>query len=138
MSEQPSLPLPSDHRIERTLALALLSLLGLYAVGSTAPVPTLDSIGVVAVHLAVVVGCLLPTVVLLRSGVDRFRGQSAATDGPSRLATRSAIVAFAALSAALVLAEFDSENGLVTALFVVAIGALLLLAGVLVRPDRNG
>jgi len=56
------LPRPSASGIERTLAALLVGLLGLYAVGTILSdlAPAVDTAGVIAVHLAVVVGGVFP------------------------------------------------------------------------------
>ncbi|KTG09669.1 hypothetical protein AUR64_08475 [Haloprofundus marisrubri] len=132
MSEHASLPIPSGNRIERALALALLSLVSLYAIGSIVPVSTLDTIGVVAVHLAVVVGCLLTATVLFRTATGRLAGRSSAKR-LRQFATGAATVVFGSFTVAFVLSEFSAPSVVVRSLLAITLGALLVLAGVVAR-----
>ncbi|WP_435145987.1 hypothetical protein [Halobaculum sp. P14] len=66
---------PSARSTERALATLLLALLGAYAAGTVvgAAAPTVDAVGVVAVHVAAAVGVTLPVAVLGRAALSRLR-----------------------------------------------------------------
>jgi len=97
------LPRPSASGIERTLAALLVGLLGLYAVGTILSdlAPAVDTAGVIAVHLAVVVGGVFPFAVLGHAVYSRFRPEAT---GPRLLEVGTALVAVTSLAAALWLA----------------------------------
>ena len=125
------LPRPSASGIERTLAALLVGLLGLYAVGTILSdlAPAVDTAGVIAVHLAVVVGGVFPFAVLGHAVYSRFRPEAT---GPRLLEVGTALVAVTSLAAALWLA-LDSAATLDTPLFATAAGAALILVGLVVR-----
>jgi hypothetical protein len=118
------LPLPSVDRVERAAAVLLLLLLGTYALGrlGRSVVPTLDTVGVIAVHLAVVVAGVFPLVVLAH-GVDSRLRTGAKYPRPVEVGV--ATVSLASLGAAFLL----SGSALGTTFVATAVGGLLVLAG---------
>jgi hypothetical protein len=125
------LPRPSAIGIERTLAALLVGLLGLYAIGTLVSdiAPAVDTAGVVAVHLALVVGSVFLLAVLGHALYSRFRPEAT---GPRMLEVGTALVALASLGAALWLA-LDAATRLDTPLFATAAGAVFILVGLVAR-----
>ena len=120
-------PRLSASSVERSLAVLLVGLLGLYALGTLASdiIPVLDTAGVVAVHLALVVAGIFPATVLGHALYTRIR---TGTAKPRRIEVFSAIVALSCLGTALWL-TIDSTSSLSTPLLTIATGALLVLSG---------
>jgi len=125
------LPRPSASGVERILAALLVGLLGLYAVGTIVSdvAPVVDTAGVVAVHLALIVGCVFPVTVLGHGMYSRLRPDAT---GPRILEVGTATVALASFCAALWLA-LDPTATLDTPLFAAAAGALFILVGLVAR-----
>lgn len=127
------LPGVSADTVERSLAVLLVGLLGLYALGtaSSDALPVLDMVGVIAVHFAVVVASVFPLAVLVHGASSQIR--TGAT-GPRRVELATAAVALGCLASALWLA-LESIAGPTTVLFGCSVGALLVLAGLVAgRP----
>ena len=120
-------PRPSASSIERSLAILLVGLLGVYALGALLSdiIPVLDTAGVVAVHLGVVVAGVFPIAVL---GHALYSGVRTGTTEPRRIEIISSLVALSCLGTALWL-TIDSTSSLSTPLLLIATGALLVLAG---------
>ena len=99
----------------------------MYALGTLSSdiIPVLDTAGVVAVHLALVVAGIFPTTVLGHALYTRAR---TGTVKPRRIEVFSAVVALSCLCTALWL-TVDSTSSLSTPLLTIATGALLVLAG---------
>lgn len=131
-----SLGRPSARGVERTLAALLVGLAGTYALGVIVGdvAPLLDTAGVVAVHLAVLVGSALPVAVLLHAAIGRVWTRS---PGPSRLEVVTATVALAGLGAGLWLATAPGST-LDTPLFAVGTGGVLVLVGLVAGRTGDG
>lgn len=126
-------PRLSANSVERSLAVLLVGLLGLYALGTLVSdsIPVLDTAGVIAVHLALVVAGVFPIAVLGHALYSRVR---TGTAKPRRIEVLSALLALGCSGTALWL-TIESTSSLSTPLFAIATGALLVLAGsVAVRP----
>lgn len=110
--------------IERGLAGLFVGFLGLYAVGTLveATLPSVHAAGVIAVHLAVVLGFVFATTVLGRAVCTRVR------NGRSK---RGAVTVGLALVAvcSLVIALLRASAPYSDALLSIAAGGSLLLAG---------
>lgn len=115
---------PSARSVERTLAVSLLALLATYAAGRTVggTLPALDAAGVVAVHLAVVVGAAFPLAVLGHAVVSAWHGDGTA---PSRVELAVAGVSVGTLAVGVAVSTETVTVPLVAA----AVGGLLVLAG---------
>jgi hypothetical protein len=120
-------PRPSASSIERSLAILLMGLLGVYALGTLLSdiVPVLDTAGVVAVHFGVVVAGVFPIAVLGHALYSQVR---TGTTEPRRIEIISSLGALSCLGTALWL-TIDSTSSLSTPLLTIATGVLLLLAG---------
>lgn len=130
-----SLGRPSASGVEGLLATALVGLLGTYALGVILgdAAPLLDTAGVLAVHVALVVGVALPLAVLCHAAVARIRTHSA---GPGRLEVATATVALGGFSVGLWLGMEPSAT-LDTPLFAVGVGGLLVLVGLVAARTRG-
>jgi hypothetical protein len=120
-------PRPSASSVERSLAVLLVGLLGVYALGTLMRdiIPALNMAGVVAVHFAVVVAGVFPIAVLGHALYSRFR---TGTAKPRRIEIFSSLVALSCLGTALWL-TIDSTSSLSTPLLGISYSALLVLAG---------
>jgi hypothetical protein len=117
----------SARRVEQSLAVLLISLLGMYAVGTlvSSLVPVFDKAGVIAGHIAVLVAGVFPLAVLGQELYSRIR---TGTASHRRAEVVSAIVALVSLVGALWLAT-NPASTLDTPLLAIAAGAVLVLAG---------
>jgi hypothetical protein len=120
-------PCLSASRVERSLAVLLVSLLGLYALGTLLSdiMPALNMAGVVAVQFAVVVAGVFPIAVLGHALYSQVRTGTAT---PRRIEIFSSLVAVSCLGTALWL-TIGSTSSLVTPLLTISYGVLLVLAG---------
>lgn len=117
------------RRIEQSLAGLFVGLLALYAVGTLvkAFLPVVHAAGVVAVHLAVLVGFLLPAAVLGQTLLSHI-GRRATTHG--RATAVIAALAIVSLLAALLRASAPYADVLAG----IAAAGSLLLAGRVLTP----
>lgn len=124
-----SLPRPSADKIERSLAILLISLIGMYGIGTLVSeyAPVVDTAGVVAIHLAVVVAGLFPLTVLGHAVSSRVRTGNMA---PRRLKVMIASIALSCLLASLWV-SLESASELGSLLIAIATGALLVLVGLI-------
>jgi hypothetical protein len=115
---------PSARSVERTLAVSLLALLTTYAVGTAVggTLPAVDTAGVVAVHLAVVVGTAFPLAVLGHAVVSAWHADGTA---PSRVELAVAGVSVGTLAVGVGV----SVEAVTVPLVALAVGGLLVLAG---------
>ncbi|SDY31796.1 hypothetical protein SAMN04487946_11124 [Halobellus clavatus] len=120
-------PRLSANRVERLLAVLLVGLLGLYALGTLVSnsIPVLDTAGVIAIHFALVVAGVFPVAVL---GHALYSSVRTGTAKPRHIEILSALIALSCSGTALLL-TIDSPSSLSTPLFAIATGALLVLAG---------
>lgn len=125
------IPRPSASGIERVLAALLVGLLGLYAVGLIVSdvAPIVDTAGVIAVHLALIVGCVFPLAVVGHATYSRLHPEGT---GPRILEVGTATVALSSFAAALWLA-LEPATTLDTPLFGIAAGALFVLVGLVAK-----
>jgi hypothetical protein len=118
--------------VERALAGLFVGLLGTYALGEVIGGVTADA-GVFAVHVAVVVGVLLPTAVLVDGGRRRLSDPADGAAGRGR--SRVALVASPSLAATVAgtaVAAVGAPGGVVRLPFGLGTaGTLLLCAPVL-------
>lgn len=126
-----SLRRPSASGVERTLAALLLGLIGLYVVGTILSdmAPVLDALGVIAIHLALIVGGVFPLAVLGHAAYSRLG--STAT-GPRFFEVGAATVTLSSFSVALWLG-LDPASTFDRPLFALAVCALLVLVGLVTR-----
>lgn len=124
------LSLPSGETLVRSLAVVLVGLLATYALGTVAneTVPVLHTAGVVAVHLAVVVGFLFPIAVLGQRAASRIR---AGESQPRRIESAVALITVGSLVVSL----WKSTNPAADVLLGIAAGGSLLLAGLVIRSS---
>lgn len=123
---------PTASGIERFLGLSLLTLLGVYALGtvSSNALPTLDAVGVMSVHLALVVAALFPLAVVGHAVVGRLWSTFTR---PRRVETVTAtvVVILYCLAAGLQLAALLPEDAILV-LYGAAVASLLVLVGLVV------
>lgn len=129
MGRTAPVPAVSARTIERGLATLLLVLLAVYGIGKGAndAAPTLEAVGIVAVHLAVLVALAFPLAVIGDAAVGRFAADRRA---PAWYEVVTAVTAIGTLAGSLWLSlsatpTVDALNG---TLFAVAIASALLLA----------
>ena len=122
------LPSPSARTVERTLAVLLVGLLATYAFGTIANgvLPPLQTAGVVAVHLAVVIGIVFPVAVLGHAVVNRRRQTNTR---PRPIEVGTAFIVLSCLIVGLWLGNSPMANGAVTSLLGIAVGGSLVRAG---------
>lgn len=121
-------PSPSARTVERTLAALLVGLLATYALGTVANglLAPLHTAGVVAIHLAVVIGFVFPVAVLGRALGGRIRSRSTR---PRRIEEVTALVVLCCLAVGLWLGTTQAPDRAMAPLLGVAAGGSLVLAG---------
>jgi|GEM_PF-3123472 len=124
-------PRLSASRVERTLAALLVGLLGTYVLGQVVRgvAPPVETAGVVAVHLALVVGFTFPFAVLGHATYGKLRPNRT---GLPPVEVGTAAVALCSFVAALWIAT-DPASTLDTPLFAAGACALFVLVGLVAR-----
>lgn len=123
---------PTGAGIERFLGVSLLTLLAVYALGTVTAgvVPTLDAVGVVSFHLALVVAAVFPLAVVAHEALGRVWSTPTR---PRRIETVTATVAVALAGLAAIgqVASVLGEDATLV-LYGGAVVTLLVLVGLVV------